>query len=357
MPRAFAEVVLPEQGELRPTTVLVAQIENAHDVATFVAAPTSLPASLPEATPLQIRWGYEYGGQQNFYGYVHHVEPLYTEGDQHIKVVCIGASLPLRSALQRTWRYQSYDSIVREVAAYAFLSADVEPHDTIWPYVVSSGSAWDFLLGLAQKIGYVLTANGTEVKFISPGEVIQRGMTAAPLLDLDLFRPVMGLTVEDGLRRRQSFGLDQRSGRLFSTASGTPGYPVDLETGAVTASPGEASAVHAGLEWRNRFPHQADAEATGDATITQASLVYVQNVAADYVGQWYVHQVEHEINGGAYQCYLKLGRRTREPWPSFTRPGQPVRIRTDPYGEVTGNAPPSVLNNGVWRSGWARRAS
>jgi len=272
-------------------------------------------------------------------------------------VLCVGASLMLSSGVQRTWRYQSYDSIVRDLASAVYLSADVEAHNVIWPYTASSGNGWEFLGSLAKTIGYVLTANGTELKFISPDEVYKRGMTTAPSLDLDLFRPIVGLTAEEGLRRRLSFGLDQRTGTMFSTATGINGTSLDLATEQVSDFPAEARAIQEGLLSSNRFPYKADAEAKGDPTITQASLVYIQGVASDYVGQWYVLQVEHDIQDGNYRCFLKLGRRTRYPWPSFTQPGQPVQLRTDPYGEVTGSPPPTVLTNGVWRSGWARRAS
>lgn len=337
--------------------MLVVQAEQAHDVLSFVVGPAALPLDLRELAPIRARWGYETQRFQTFYGYVHHTEPLYVDGEQRIKVICAGASLMLSSGVQRTWRYQSYDSIVRDLAAAVYLSADVEAHSIVWPYTISSGNGWEFLVGLAQKIGYVLTANGTELKFISPDEVYKRNMTSAPLLDLDLFRPIAGLTAEEGLRRRLSYGLDQRTGTMFSTATGIEGTPLDLGTEQVSDFPAEARAIQEGLLSRNRFPFKADAEAKGDPAITQASLVYIQGVAPDYIGQWYVLQVEHDIQGGDYQCFLKLGRRTRYPWPSFTRPGQPVQLRTDPYGEVTGNPPPTVLTNGIWRSGWARRAS
>jgi hypothetical protein len=357
MPRAFVDVTLAGLGSLTPRSALIIQAENAHDIASFSASTSALPTKIRELTPVSVRWGYETENQQTFYGYIHHVEPLYVEGEARMKVVCIGASLPLRSATQRTWRYQSYDTIVRDLAASVYLSADVKPHNVIWPYTAVSGNAWDFLLSLANQIGYILAVNGTEVRFLSPVEVVVRGMTAAPALTLNMFRPIVGLTAEGGDRRRSGYGIDARSGRFYSSTIGVLGTAAEIATDIVSDSPGEVKAQLNGMTQSNAFPYKAAAECRGDAKIVQGSLVYVQNVGDDYVGQWYVHQVEHEISGGEYTGYLQLGRRLRGSLPSFTRPGQPIKLRTDPYGEVTGTPPPTVLTNGLWRSGWARRAS
>lgn len=357
MPPVFVDVTLADLGTLTPKTALILQAENSHDVASFTASMSSLPERLRELTPVAMKWGYEASNQQSFYGYIHHVEPLYVESESRMKVVCIGASLPLRSAIQRTWRYQSYDTIVREIAADTYLSADVEPHDTIWPYTAASGSSWDLLLEMAKKIGYVLAVNGTEVRFISPVKLVEQNITAAPALNLDIFRPIVGLMTEDGDRRRWGYGVDARTGRLYNATAGVAGSPLVVESDIVPTSPGEVTAQLAGIDRRNVFRFQADAECQGQAKLVQGSLVYVSGVGTDYAGHWYVHQVEHEISAGKYTNYLRLGRRSRTPLPSFTRPGQPHRLRTDPYGEVTGNPPPTVLTNGVWRSGWARRAS
>jgi phage protein D len=358
MPPVFADVTIPDQGELRPTSVLIVQTENAHDVATFVASPASLPDKLREMTPVHIQWGYRTEVSQDFYGYVHHVEPLYVEGTQTMKVVCIGASMFLQQAIQHTWNYQSYDTIVTDIATSSLLSADVEAHNVVWPYTVANGSAWDFMLGLADQIGYVLAVNGTEIRFLSPAALVSRGMTTAPLLTVQVFRPIAGLTVDETRRRRLSHGMDTRTGKLFTTVSGYSASPLAIQTDVVADSPGAALAQHAGIERRSRFPIQADVEADGDAAVAQGSMVYIQDVADDYIGQWFVHQVEHDIAqiDGSYVMYLRTGRATRGAWPSFTRPGQPTQLRTDPFGELTGAPPPTVLTGGRWRSGWARRS-
>lgn len=358
MPRAFVDVTLAELGSLTPKSALIVQAENAHDVLSFTASTSSLPARIREQTPVAVKWGYETADTQTFYGYIHHVEPLFVDGETRMKVVCIGASLPLRSAIQRTWRYQSYDIIVRELAASVYLSADVKPHGVVWPYTVASGNAWDFLLGLAKQIGYILAANGTEIRFLSPAEVFSRGITAAPALSINMFRPIVGLASEGGDRRRSSYGLDPRTGQFYSSTAGKIGAALEITTD-VSGSPGEAAAQLVGLIQGNAFPFRADVECEGIPKIVQGSLVYVHGIGIgeEYVGQWYVNQVEHDVQGGEYKNYLQLSRRLRESMPSFTRPGQPVRLRTDPYGEVTGTPPPTVLTNGLWRSGWARRAS
>lgn len=361
MPRVFAEATFDNRITFIPRHSLVVQGENAHDVASIVLGHDVLPTRVSEATPIQLRWGFETGTQQNFYGYVHHTEPLYSDSapDERLKLVCIGASRTLMAGLHQAWRYQTIDSIVREIATRYYLSADVEKHAAVWDYLASTTSAWEFLLELANKIGYVVAVNGTEVRLISPSGVFRRFMTAAPTIAPTLFRPVAGASSEGGTRaRRLGFGLDPRSAQIYSVAGGPQGF-IEVQTDMVSSTPQEAAAQLGGTIQRNRFRHQATAEAPGVPSVVQASLVYVPEVGADYIGQWYVQQVEHEIRPreGSYTMYLQLGRDQLGTVASFTRPGRPQIVRTDPYGDLTPTPPPTVLAKGVWRSGWARRAS
>lgn len=357
MPASFAEVSINRAAGFQPKAALVIQGEKAHDVASFVHSVSALPQSLPDGTPVQIHFGREGAAQQRFVGYIHHTEPVFTDDQTRgrLKVVCIGASWSLMSGLQRIWHHQSLDTIVREVAQEAYLSADVEPHTVRWPYISANTSAWEFLLELADKIGYTLSCNGTEVKFISPAEALKRAIRGAPSISHRVFHPVVGAASEAGRKvQKIGFGIDPRTARLFSAAGGEAGEFLEIDTQS-SLSPEEAAVQ---VSQRQRFVYQATAEADGDARITQASVVYVPGVSFDYAGHWYVHRVEHDIrDDGEYAVHLQLGKDARGAYAQTPSQGAGLRIRTDPYGEVTGNPPPSVLVSRVWRSGWARRAS
>ncbi|HET7110113.1 MAG TPA: hypothetical protein VFI41_04535 [Gemmatimonadales bacterium] len=353
----FVEVSLNERSSFSPRSALVVQSELAHDVASFVVGSGVLPSSVPDGLPVSLQWGDDTGALQEFVGYVHHVEPLFSDAQPlgRFKCVCIGASWALMSGLQRSWQHQSLDTIVREVATEAFLSADVEAHSVLWPYIAANCAAWEFLLGLAAKINYTLAVNGTEVRFLSTDEVLRRSMPSAPRITTRSFRPVVGAATEIGRKsRRLGYGIDPRSGRMFSAIQGPAGAFVELDTEMTATTPEEAAAQVAA---RSPFVYRADAEAAGNARIRQASVVYVADVAFEYAGHWYVQQVEHDVSESNYACYFQLGKNARGAFAESKTQGFGVRVRTDPFGEVTGNPPPSILTNGVWRSSWARRAS
>lgn len=369
MPRAFVEVAAGGQL-MAPRSMLVMQAEYTHDTATFVMD-TQMAPLVREGDPLQITWGYEHE-TQSFYGYLHHAEPYYEGNTEWIKFVCLGATFPLRQGTQRVWQKQTADMMVREIVNEFSLSADVEPDATVWPFMSVSGTCWQALVELARKVGYTLAGNGTEVRFVSHSLAIQRSAPAAPLLALGdslvNFRPVVGATTDGGDKLvRIGFGMDPRSGTLFSAtddggdlpsmgqAKQAPAFSA-LMTDVVADTPGEVAAKLGAATRTNRFDYQATAEARGHPQITQASVVYITGVGADFEGHWFVHQVEHEIRAREYTVYLQLGRDARGPLAAMaTARIQP--LRSDPYGVLSSAAPPSILVNGVWRSGWARRAS
>lgn len=371
MSRAFAEVLAGGSRQV-PRSVLVVQAEFAHDVASFVLSTVEAPP-IREGWPVRINWGYDHGDTQSFYGYVNHVEPYYDVSPQHqewMKFICIGATLILEQGTQRSWSYQTADTMVQEMANDAYLSADVEASDVVWPYMSTAGSYWQALCELADRVGYTLAGNGTEIRFMSQSAVIRRSTPGAPLFALNgslvNFRPVVGKSTENAGRAiRIGTGIDPRTGQIFSVTDdgsslprmgpdkATLGFATPM-TSVVADSTAEATAKIGAETQKARFTFQATAEAIGLPQVTQASVIYVAGVGSDYEGHWYVQQVEHEIRSTVYNMYLQLGRDARGAFQAV--PAEPAPLRSDPYGVLSSAVPPSILVNNLWRSGWARRS-
>lgn len=365
----FHEIRLGPTGELLDGSgILVRQGDRRHDTATFVARDE--PWTDRPGTQVRIRWGTALG-EQTFFGYVNHVEPYFAaSGLPQKRFACIGTSRILLSQLEWAWRRRTADSVVRAVASAAYLSADTEPHPAVDDFV-STGTAWALLVELAERTGYCLACNGTELRFLSPVEAMRRSVVSGPVLalggNLHRFRPLAGDVPEAGYRGlRVAYGLNPRTGEPFAASqAGSPGWLGPEEAGgsyartvtAVAHSPGEAAEAVAGEARSERFPILATAEADGDPSVVQASIVYVSGAGGDYSGHWYVLEAEHEVGEGRYRMYLRLGRDAWGSFPAAAGQGRRPRwSRGDPEdARQQAPAPPTILAAGRWRSGWGRR--
>lgn len=366
MRRLYSEVIVGAEP-LAAQSILVVQAEYGHDTASVVLR--RRPVEMDDGTPISLLWGAPPNTQQ-FYGYIHHVEPVF-EQENRFKIACIGATYPLMGSIQRTWEWATIDRVIAEIASHAYLSADVEPHPTVWRQLAANESAWTFMTSLAKKAGYTLAANRTEIRCLLPTKAIARSAPGAPVLELGqslkFFRPIVGQGSDAGRRAvRTVYGVDPRSGRQFAVTNDGSGRrslgpdKVHLTFGATVAasaeSPDEAQADLAGITTMNRFAYQADAEADGDARIVQASVVYIDGVESRYAGHWYVHRVEHDFSVDGYRVFLRLGKDALGSFSERPVPGMRVPlVKYDRFGELLPVEIPTKWLNGLWRSAWGRR--
>jgi hypothetical protein len=363
--------------QVAPTSVLVKQADFAHELALVNVPLERLPYNgREENLPVTLKWGYSPGTTiRTFYGYVHHTEPYYTEAlTNSVRLVCLGATSVLSQPIQRSWSGRTVDSVAREIVEKALLSFFGQPTTTVFDSLPAQGcTAWQYLIELAKTAGYRLAGRGTEVRFMSSDVLIGFAKGTAPILsfrvDFDEFQPKVGGGT-GGSTRRVAFGMDPRMGQLFNvTDTGTAPLlgtesprPAATEVVPILAdSPGAAAAQLAGQAATSGFSYGATAALKqGDAGITNGSVVFINGVEASQNGHWYVEEVEHEIDVRAsdYRAYLTLGRDALGAQAPNLLGGivSPV-LRQTPLGDLSMAAPPSVLVNGLWRSGWARRAS
>lgn len=362
-----------------PTGILIKQADYAHEVATLTVPRTLLPYhGREENQPVQIKWGNYPGTSATFYGYVHHTEPYYEKREiDRVRLVCLGATSVLSQPIQRIWTNRTADSVAREIVERVYLSIDAEPHSKVWP-VLSAGApltVWEYLVELAGKVGFILQADGTEVRFLSPNALFSRYGPLAPVLtygpDFTRFRPQLGNKEQGVGTKRVLHGVNQRDGSLFSVSdsgpqanfrlgSELPDSPFVQLVSATADSPGDGADKLAAMAETDRFTYRATAEFLGDAAITPGTVLYLTGLETTQNGHWYVQAVEHDLNiqDRTHTSYLVLGRDALGPYvPSSSGAGVLTLMRPTPTGDVMTASPPSVLVSGRWRSGWARRAS
>lgn len=374
MPRLPLIDLTVGSSAVTPRAVLVKQADFCHEAAVITVARTLLPyGGREEDLPVTFRWGNDPGVVSTFYGYVHHTVPFYDTGDiDKVQLICLGASSVLSEPFLQSWTNRTADSVARELVERTHLSFDYEPHPKVWPFLSSTGTAWESLIELAGKVGFILSAHGTEVRFLSPTTLFQRYGSRAPVMAVGTgttrFRPELG--TKDSVRTRVLFGMNQRDGSQFAATEiglgnrqlGTERRSAGVQmVSAVTDSPGDGADKLTGLALRDQFPYQATAESYGDAFFFAGQTVYVTGVEQTQTGHWYVEAVEHDLRlqpNPSYICYLTLGRDALGPYAVDGNQHTVLSIqRQTPLGDLTTVPPPTVQVNGQWRSAWGRRVS
>lgn len=368
--------------------MLIVQREFAHDVFSVVIGKMDDDSRIfTSGSPVEIEWGLESQDVRTLHGYVHHTEPISSQGasrDTWLRMVCIGASYVLKEKHQQVWRGARVSSIVREKADAVKFSGDVQEHRQVWESLVQDGSDWDFLVGLAQRIGWTFYADDTDLHFKDPFSNLKHQLDSASYFmtreqnqpggdwatALHSFHAVSGDNTPDGGQKVQRHlnGVDPRTGDFFSMdtlpafsglgAQSTSGpLFTNYETDPVV-NIGEAAAKMVGKTRANRFHIQAKAEARGNARVRPGQLIALFGLGQRHIGYWYVHGVEHELSGADYYLHLSLGRDS-----DFHRFGRPhmrprtyIPARTTPYGTLIGETPPTMLVGGQWRAAYSPRS-
>lgn len=366
--------------------VSVMQHEFRHDVmAAVVEFTDDDQESFKTGTPVEVTWGRS-TRQETVYGYLHHPETLGSRTEagrqyQAVKLVCIGTTFPMNEPRQRIWHQRSIPSIVVEVLDSMKLSGRVQPDHRVWGTLAQSGiSDWEFIVGLAQKLGWSLTVQNTEISFGPPLEQFHDLAVTAPLFTaknsrfapdggLLEFHIISGETTPDGGVKavRRMTGVDLRTGDEFYLQSqGLAGYQLGTRASTPvfsrfetisTESLSEANATLQGLTGKNRWYIQATAEVQGRANLRPGQFVALHGIGQKHSGYWYLQGVEHELHGASYTAHLSLGRNAewdfrRRPAPSHRRP---IRLRPTPHGGAVAETPASLLVNGRWRAAYSPR--
>jgi hypothetical protein len=269
--------------------------------------------------------------------------------------------------------------------------------DVPMTYATPGESKWAFAVRLAMKNGFVFYVNKTTMHFYDPVKFINLQRTTFPLVRINLKRvtklaPVESFqiihsddgntgvhahdpTLKQDNRRHVIRGVNPRTGAVIekagklpiSTLAGKQHVPrfhrTHPEEPAHTA--GEAQQRASAHQRRHRWKYHAKVTARGQAKVHQGHGVYLQGVAGQDDGVWFVLGVEHDLTMAVnrnfnYVMHMDLARDTTArkgvgvPRSATTSVNRAVRPLTTPDQRRGKTSSTSLFLNGKWRSAFRR---
>ena len=164
--------------------------------------------SIRPGTPIQAVITGNLGEKKEHYGYVHHVVPIKSPGKNHIEVVAVGASFPMKQQSQAIYKNTTADEVVRQIGAKHGFAISAIPHPRIFDQIAHAGHTdWQLLVRLAKQVGYTIRAENTELYFEPILEDYKNYRDQAPVFtmrhasspqgsDLYKFEPMIGDSID-----------------------------------------------------------------------------------------------------------------------------------------------------------------
>jgi hypothetical protein len=355
-----------QQPPLGPNTVKVTQCEFAHDVATMQFWADDVDSSgYISGSPMLLTFGNSTDGQRIFYGYVNHagrvnnaLSTTKTLTDRNSTIVtCVGASWPMKQPDTKCYSNMTSSQIIESIAQQFGLASLVVPTSTVWATKQMAGlSYWQFAVALAQLEGYTFYCSGVQLTF-RPRQTNPNNLTGLVAVydyrynpsGMPIFTPEIGSNSPSGgqLRNRQLASIDPYTGQIiYATAQGTTTAttlgvtpdtaPFNLVQHDTVQSQAEANTKVTGAGMLNQLYITANAVSAGNPTISQGSLIFVQNANGSQNGLWFVTEASQQLNAQNYSTHLCLGRDSRGTTTSISG------------GPQFSSPPTAGLKNGFW---------
>jgi hypothetical protein len=295
-----------------PLSFEVTQRSYSHEMAVvkFALAPGQrLPWSA--WTPAHIRWSNPSGTYStDFWGYVWNCEyeDEATSPRRVAIVVCVGATMPMKSQRPRSLGKGTASYAIRETVRGYSLQLRADPTRVVIPAVTQGQeSDWAFITRLAEQNGLVCYAKGPTVFALSPTRVIrdpqyytrtyQMGTSRGIQYDVLKFSPTedeLG-TVTPGQVHHASLGVDTATGKLIhASVDGSSGLTSWVQPQAVQTFSDAQRAISAAsvlsVNWTT-----ATATIVGDPALQAATTLALSGdgIGADYAGLWLVLEATH----------------------------------------------------------------
>jgi hypothetical protein len=279
--------------------------------------------------PVQITWKTD-KAVGKFIGYT--VEVTHQTAQQFmrgVKVVCIGASYPLKERSVKIWKNKTATEIATEIAKKFKLQPVITPSSIRFSQQSLSGhSYWEKLNELALNIGYGVQVIGSELHFHPIDKMINQFMTIIPIMSfqnplehpvsqyvgptLELFEPRVGDHNELLDYSRSDIvvgGIDPVTGKTYLGKSSSSKVSKKLrssikdplftsvETRTVVASNAMAKSLANARAELGRFSIVAHGQGQGDPRISPWRTLEVKGTGATTDGFWVVKKAEHVIHG------------------------------------------------------------
>ncbi len=278
-------------------------------------------------TPVQLRWNNgDFEGK--FFGYLSTVEAVTQKGAlRPIKMVCIGATFPLKQRGNKIWKNKTASQIVKDISkSFKFKAKVTESEVKFKQQSMVGHTYWQKLNELARRVGYAVHAVNTTIYFKSIDDMIMEFSSSIPVLQffaawdtdkisapnsLDYFHPVLGDYVETGFHKKttkQITGVNPLTGKVYTklTAPNSTGKsirqknkdPLFLENDpwSVADSSEMSSHLSKGRASLGRLHITAQGSAIGDPRIAPWRTIEVDGTGNASDGFWLVKKATHTLS-------------------------------------------------------------
>lgn len=319
--------------------------------------------ALKTGTPVQVDWSNDKANGR-FFGYVHDIAHRSSNAlEKFVVVRVIGASFPLKEGGSKIWKNKTAPEIVSEIAKKFKLKPIITDHPLRFSQQSLAGHTyWEKVQELANRIGYVCQVRGTELHFHPIDTMINKSMSAIPILSmdrnqylgpysdivshtLDVFTPTIGdhFDTDTSTRKEKTVtGIDPISGKYYTSSASPnkvgknvrkttkdPLFKEALST-SVTGNKQAAELIAKAQAQLARFSITAEGHGQGDPRIAPYRTVHISGTGDNSDGFWIIKKVVHFVTfDGRYnidfECMIDG---TRSNQPSNVRPSKAEMIPT-----------------------------
>ena len=242
-----------------------------------------------------------------------------------------------------------------EICTAAGLYFVSDAHDFVWDNLVQTGeSDWQFMVHLAETLGYHLVTRSTGIRLVDPYKAIR----SAPVATRFTMHPQVILTFRPVLSANsQDYGeytidtLDDRGQYVQMTSAAFPASGLGrvqvptTKVKRITRPVGSTTEARIMLEatQRSHWPLRARLRAQGLTRVHPGVVVSIEGVEPEYAGLWYVLEATHDLTTAIHtvdcqvvrDAVIGAGRSPAPHEPAYEFPN----VRVDP-------------GTGRWRSQW-----
>jgi phage protein D len=241
----------------------------------------------------------------------------------------------------------------------------------MWPRMVQTDETdWQFIVALAQRIGYVVSSSGVTVFFQDPLKLVRNTGVSVPLSSLDAnssnpanLKSNMRVGARGNITQFTQLtvnGLDS-AGNVITGSTAydlrasyfgrTTIEPTTART-STSCSPqdaGHAQVIAQATNNPDQWPLQNTVIAKGDGRLRAGGIASLGlGNTSEMGGLWFTRSVSHSLGRASYLMTTELARDAVSKSPDTT----PVIVSSDRSGPLAQPAQPVLLNN-RWTSPWS----
>jgi phage protein D len=327
--------------EIQPREVILNQKQKHHDILILDYFGTSLKNVSLLKTGVPVKFSWKQGNRSmEWLGYVSSVSREFgTQKSKPMKVYCVGSSFVLKERKTKTYKNKTIPEIAASIAKENNLKFVGENHSRRFPQLVITGhTQWEWLHEQANRIGFIMYVQGTNLVFKSIDKLLDESSSDAPIFQmwdstipkqgsypdrtLDYFKVMVGENIEGyGPDRssKQIGGVNPVTGESF-TAKRSPSNTgsgmrnkisdtlfTDFNSNQVANSKLDAKNAAESSAHLSRFNIPAKVLGQGDPRVSPYKLVYVDGSGLQTDGFWVVSEVTHKLYfSGIYSLEMMI---------------------------------------------------